>query len=78
MTDERSDVTIGDGIPDSGVDQVGEEGNTVLKVGIDDLHDTGGELHDTHIGRLLHFGAGIEKTVSGNTGVGVNCADVSY
>jgi hypothetical protein len=29
VTDEWSDVTVGDGVPDSRVDEVGEEGDTI-------------------------------------------------
>ena len=41
MADEGCNVAVGDCVPNGRVDQVGEESNAVLKVGIDDLHDTG-------------------------------------
>lgn len=77
VADKGCNIAVGYSVPDGGVDQVGKESDPVLEVGVDDLHDTGRELHDTHIGRLLHFGAGIEKTVSGNASVGVNCGKIS-
>lgn len=39
---------------------------------MNDLHDTGRELQDPNIWRLLHFGAGIEETVRRYTGVGID------
>lgn len=39
VADEGGDVAVGDGVFDGGVDQVGEEGDAVFKVGVDDLHD---------------------------------------
>jgi hypothetical protein len=76
VTDEGSDITVGDGVTNGSVDEVGEEGDTVLKVGVDDLHDTGAKLHNTDFGALLHLGGSVEKTVGRNTSVGVNEKDV--
>jgi len=76
VTDEGGNVTVGDSVTNSSVDEVGEEGDTVLEVGVDDLHDTGAELHDTNFGALLHLGGSVEKTVGRNTGVGVDEKDV--
>ena len=76
MADERRDVAVGDGVADSSIDKVGEEGDAVLEIGVDDLHDAGGELHDAHVGGELHLGGGIEDAVGGDTGVGVNQNDV--
>ena len=72
VTHERSDITIGDGVFDSGINQVGEESDTVLEVRVDNLHNTGGELHNTNVGGLLHFRSGIKKTIRGNTSIGID------
>jgi len=76
VTDERSDVTVGDSETNGRVNQVGEVGDTVFEESPDDLHDTGRELHDTDLGRLLHLGDGIQETILWNTGVGVDENDV--
>ena len=46
VSDERGNITVGDSVSNGRIDEVGEESNTVLEVGVDNLHDTGGELHD--------------------------------
>ena len=40
MTNEGSDIAIGNGVFDSSIDKVGEEGDAVLEVIVDNLHDT--------------------------------------
>ena len=72
MTDEWSDIAVRDSVLDGRVDQVGKESDTVLKIGVDDLHDARRKLHDTHIRRLLHFGGSIEKAVGRNTSIGID------
>ena len=47
VADERCDVAVRDGVLDSRVDEVCEEGDAVLKVSVDNLHDARRKLHDT-------------------------------
>lgn len=72
VTDEGCDVTVGDGVFDGRIDQVGEIGDTVLEEGPGDLHDTGGELHDADFLTALHLGDGVKDTILWHTGVGVD------
>jgi hypothetical protein len=44
---------------------------------VDDLHNTGRELHDTDFGRLFHLTTGIKKTVGRYTGIRVDYDAVS-
>ena len=76
MADEGRDIAVGDGIANGSINKVGEESDAVLEIGVDDLHDAGGELHDAHVRGELHLGGGIEDAVGGDTGVGVNQNDV--
>ena len=76
VADKGGDVAVGDGVPDGRVDKVGEEGDAVLEVGVDYLHDSRRELHDADLGGLFHFGDGIQQTVGGHAGVGVDEEDV--
>ena len=50
VADERGDVTVGYGVFDSGVDEVGEECDSILEVSMHNLHHAGGELHDADVG----------------------------
>jgi hypothetical protein len=72
----RVDQVGEEGDPDARVNfstiPYGIEHLPILKVSVDDLHDTGRELHNAHFGGGLHFGACIEKTVSRNTSIGVD------
>jgi hypothetical protein len=72
VADKRGHVAVGHRVLDGGVDQVGEEGDAVFKVVVDDLHDARGKLHDSDIGRLLHFRDRVKEAVGGHTGIGVN------
>ncbi len=72
MSNEGSNITVGDAVLDGRIDQIGEESDAVLEICVDDLHDTGAELQNTDIGRLFHLGAGIEQTIGRDTCVGIN------
>ena len=76
VADEGSDVAVGDGVANGGVDEVGEEGDAVLEIRVDDLHDAGGELHDSHVRGELHLRGGIEDAVGRDAGVGIDEDDV--
>lgn len=41
VIDKGGDIIVGDSVLNSVVDEVGEEGNVVFKVGVDDLYDIG-------------------------------------
>ena len=58
------------------VDQVGEEGDAVLKVRVHDLHDARRELQDADVGRLLHLGHGVEEAICWYTSVGIDEQDI--
>ena len=72
MTDKWRNVTISHGVANCAIDEVSEEGNAVFKVVVRDLHDARGELKNSDVGRLVHFGGGVEEAVSGNPGVTVD------
>lgn len=74
MTDEGGDITIGNNISNSRVDQVGEDSDIVLEVVVDDLRDTGGELKDGNLWRDFQLADHIKKTISWNTSIGVDCS----
>jgi len=40
VSDEGGNITVGDSVSNSRVDEVGEESDTILEVGVDNLHDT--------------------------------------
>jgi len=77
VADEGGNVTVGDSISNGTVDEIGEESDSVLEVGIDNLHDTRGKLHDANFRGLFHLRARIQETVRGNTSIGVNCISLA-
>lgn len=72
MSNEWGNISVGDSVTNGRVDQVREESDTVLEISVDNLHDTGRELHDTDFRGLLHLGASIQETIRRDTGVGIN------
>ena len=73
VTDKGCDVSIGDAVVDSSVDEIREEGNAVFEVVVRHLHHSGGKLKDGYFWRLFHLTDSVEQTVFGYLSIGVNC-----
>lgn len=65
VADKGGDFTRADGKSDGGVHHVGKEGDTILEVVLDDLHDAGGVLDDGDLRGEEHLGCAVEETVDG-------------
>ena len=73
VADEGCDVSIGNAVVDSRVNEVGEEGDAVFEVVVRHLHHSGGELKDGYFWRLFHLTDSVEQTIFGYLSIGVNC-----
>ena len=76
VPDEGRHVAVGHGVPDGRVDEVREEGDTLLEEARRHVHDARLVLDDGHLRVLLHLADGVEEAVGRHARVRVDEQDV--
>ena len=76
VANERRDIAVCNCKRDGGVDKIREEGDAAFEESVGNVHDTGLELNDGNLRRLLHFAYSIQEAVLGHTGIGVDDQNV--